>query len=99
MRESNPERDEPKRINWLHTCQRDLVVGPVVAEVVDRRARHAPLKAKHLVSRANQNPFDPLCTDASCCCFVEELRSIYRQMKEDWENQNIRVDSHGLMGD
>jgi hypothetical protein len=77
MRKSSPERDEPKRIIKLHTCELDLVVGPVVAEVVDRRAGHAPPEAKHLVSRENQKPFDPLCT-TGCCCLEEELRSIYR---------------------
>jgi len=80
-----------------HTCERDLVLGPVAAEVIDRPARQAPLEAKHLLSRANQNLFDPLHTDVGCCCVVEDLISIYRQMMEDCENQTITDDSHGLM--
>jgi hypothetical protein len=80
-----------------HTCERDLVLGPVAVEVVDCLAGHAPLVAKHLLSRANRNLFDPLYTDVGCCYLVEDLISIYRQMMEDCKNQTIRDDSHGLM--
>jgi hypothetical protein len=79
------------------TCERDLVLGPVAAEVVDRPAGHAPLEAKHLLPRANQNLLDLLYTDVGYCCLVEDLISIYRQMMKDCENQTTRDDSHGLM--
>jgi hypothetical protein len=74
----------------FHTCERDLVVGLVVAEVVFRRVGNAPPEVKHLVARANGTPFDPLCT-TGCCCVMEESRFIYRQLKENFENQNTRL--------
>jgi hypothetical protein len=91
------EKFGEKKKKHTHTCERDLVLGPVAVEVVDCLAGHAPLVAKHLLSRANRNLFDPLYTDVGCCYLVEDLISIYRQMMEDCKNQTIRDDSHGLM--
>jgi hypothetical protein len=73
-------REEKKK---KHTCERDLVLGPVAVEVIDRPAGHALLEAKHLLPRANRNLLDPLYTDVGCCCLVEDLKDIYRQMMED----------------
>jgi len=79
--------------------ERDLVVGPVAVEVDDRRAGHAPPEANHLASRADQSPINPICTDSGCCCIVEELQPVYRQIKKDCGNPNNRVDSHGFSGE
>jgi hypothetical protein len=76
-----------------NTCERDLVLGPVVAEVVDPPAGHAPLEAKQLLPRATRNLLDPLYTDVGCCCLVEDLVSIYRQLMADCKNQI------GIMGE
>jgi hypothetical protein len=70
-----------------HTCERDLVLGPVVAEVVDPPAGHAPLEAKQLLPRATQNILDPLYTDVGCCCLI------YRQLMANCKNQI------GIMGE
>jgi hypothetical protein len=72
-----------KKKKKKHTCERDLVLGPVAVEVIDRPAGHALLEAKHLLPRANRNLLDPLYTDVGCCCLVEDLKDIYRQMMED----------------
>jgi hypothetical protein len=88
---------EEKKKKKKTTYERDLVLGPVAAEVVDRPAGHAPLEAKHLLPCANRNLLDPLYTDVGCCCLVEDLKDIYRQMMEDCENQTTNDDSHGLI--
>jgi hypothetical protein len=76
-----------------HTCERDLVLGPVVAEVFNPLAGHAPLEAKQLLPRATRNLLDPLYTDVGCFRLVENLISIYRQLMAYCKNQI------GIMGE
>jgi hypothetical protein len=65
-----------------HTCERDLVRGPVAVEVVVRPSEPAPLEAKHLLPRADRSVLDPSFTNVCCCCLGEDLEDIYRQNLE-----------------
>jgi hypothetical protein len=80
-----------KKKKKKHTSERDLVLGPVTAEVVDPPAGNARLKAKQLLPRADFALLDPLYTDwfKSCCCRVEDRISIYKQLMSNWYNEGV----------
>jgi hypothetical protein len=76
-----------------HTCERDLVRGPVATEVVVRPAEPAPLEAKHLLPRTNHLSWTQASLTSAATALGTTLKTfigkIWSVSSGSWANRRV----------